>query len=161
MAAYVANISDPDYVRGKDILKRFYDANKILNSQKVNYTFDQMLSTLTSRKGSAAFIESLGLGINASGFSNSKVQNAMSALAKIANGKIPGSNQDFRNFLINEGYKVSFVDAVTYVTTESVKDIVKGAQQVGESFLFTGKLLTYALPIIIGVVVYFWVMKQK
>lgn len=159
--AYVANTSDPDYIRGKDILKRFYDANKAVASKNVNYTFDQMLTTLTSRKGNVAFIESLGLGVNASGFSNSKVQNAMYNLAKKAQGKIPASNADFRNYLIDEGTKVSFVDAITFTVVESAKDVVKGAQAVGDSVILTGKLLNYALPVIAGVVVYFWVMKQK
>lgn len=159
--AYVPNTSDPDYIRGKDILKRFYDANKSVASKNVNYTFEQMLSTLTSRKGNVAFIESLGLGVNASGFSNSKVQNAMYNLAKKAQGKIPASNADFRNYLIDEGTKVSFVDAITFTVVESAKDVVKGTQAIGESVIFTGKLLNYALPVIAGVVVYFWVMKQK
>ena len=161
MAAYIPNKSDPDYIRGLDILKRFYDASKTINSSAVKYTFDEMVKTLEGRTGQKAFVEGLGLGVNASGFSNSKIQNAMTSLAKQAKGKIPAKNQDFRDHLIDESRKVDFVDAVKYVAVESAKDVVKGAQAVGESVIFTGKLLTYALPIIVGTVVYFWVKKQK
>ena len=159
--AYTPNKSDPDYIRGLDILKRFYDASKSYNTSKVKYTFDQMIKTLESRSGQAAFIEGLGLGVNASGFSNSKIQNAMVSLARQSNGQIPEKNQNFRDYLIDKSKKINFVDAVTYVAVESTKDIVKGAQAVGDSVLLTGKLLTYALPLIIGTVVYFWIKKQK
>lgn len=159
--AYVPNKSDPDYIRGVDILKRFYDLNRQMNPSKVNYTFDQMLTTLQGRTGQKAFIEGLGFGVNASGYTNSTIQTAMMNLAKQAGGKIPEKNVDFRTALLDEGTKFDFVDAVTFVAKESAKDVIQGAQAVGESVLLTGKLLTYALPVIAGVVVYFWVMKQK
>lgn len=162
--AYTPNKSDPDYIRGLDILKRFFDASKTINSSAVKYSFDEMVKTLEARTGQKAFVEGLGLGVNASGFSNSKIQNAMTSLAKQANGKIPAKNQDFRDHLIDESRKVDFVDvvsAVKFVTVESAKDIAKGAQAVGDSVILTGKLLNYALPVIVGVVVFFWVKKQK
>lgn len=159
--AYVPNKSDPDYVRGLDIVKRYYEEAKKIYPKYVTYSFDEMLTSLQSRKGQQAFLEGLGLGINASGFSNSQVQSAMHRLAVKSSGKIPSRNQDFRDFLINEGTKVDFVDMVTYVAKESAKDIISGAQAVGDSLILTGKLFTFAFPFIVGVLVYFWVKKQK
>lgn len=146
MAAYIPNKSDPDYIRGVDILKRFYDLNKSLYSSKVNYTFDQMLTTLQGRTGQKAFIEGLGFGINASGYTNSTVQSAMRKLAEQARGQIPSKNSDFRNVLIDEGTKVNFVDAVSFVATESAKDVVKGVAKVGDSVIATGQVLSFIMP---------------
>lgn len=161
MAAYIADKNGSDYLRGADALKRFHTAAKSLFPKNVNYTYDQLLVTLSKRTGQVAFVEGLGLAINSVGFSNSQVQTAMYSLAQKAMGKIPSKNGDFFNHLQDEGYKINFVDAVTFVAKESVKDIVVGAQAIGDSVLLTGKLLTYALPVIAGVVVYFWVQKQK
>lgn len=161
MGTYIANKSDPDYIKGLDTLKRFHSASQSLFPKNVTYSFDQLLSTLASRKGQVAFIESFGLAINSVNFPNSKLQSAMYSLAQRSQGKIPSKNSDFFLYLQNEGAKIDFVDAVSFVTKESVKDIVIGAQAVGDSILFTGKILNFALPVIVGVIVYFWVMKQK
>ena len=161
MAAYKPNLNDPDYIKGLDTLKRFHSSAQSLFPKNVTYSFDQLLSTLTSRKGQVAFVESFGLAINSVNFSNSKLQSAMYSIAQRSQGKIPSKNSDFFLYLQNEGAKIDFVDAVTFVTKESVKDIVVGAQAIGDSVLLTGKLLNFALPAIAGIVVYFWVMKQK
>lgn len=161
MAFYTQNKSDPDYIRGLDIVKRFYDYSKSFYPGQVKYSFEEMLKTLESRTGQVAFLEGLGFGVNSSGFSNSKVSNAMMKLAKQAKGQVPAKNQNFRDFLIDESRKIDFVDAGVYVFVESSKDIASGLQVVGDSVLLTGKLLTMALPVIVGIVVYYWVKKQK
>ena len=161
MAAYVVNKSDPDYIRGADILKRFYDLNRSLYPSNVNYTFEQMVTTLQGRTGQKAFIEGLGFGINASGYTNSIIQNAMKKLAEQARGKIPSKNSDFRNILIDEGTKINFVDAITYTAAETAKTVADGAVSIGESIINTGKLVNLFLPVIAGVIIYFWIMKQK
>lgn len=161
MATYTPNKSDPDYIRGADILRRFYDLNKSLYPSKVNYTFDQMLTTLQGRTGQKAFIEGLGFGINASGYTNSVVQNAMRKLAEQAKGQIPSKNSDFRNVLIDVGTQVNFVDAITYTAVETAKTVANGAVAIGDSVINTGKMVNFFLPAIVGVLIYFWVMKQK
>ena len=159
--AYVPNINGVNYLRGADALKRFHTASRSLFPNSVNYSYEELIGTLTKRTGQIAFVDSLGFAINSVGFSNSRVQSAMYSLAQKAQGKIPSKNGDFFNHLQNEGYKINFVDAVTFVTKESVKDIVTGAQAIGDSIITTGKIFNFLLPAIVGVVVYFWVMKQK
>ena len=83
----------------------------------------------------------LGLGINLGEVPEYRVKSAMISLARNSGGKIPLSNNDFRDYLINEATKVSFTDAVTFTVVESTKQIAQGAQAIGESVILTGKLV--------------------
>lgn len=161
MAKYVADKNNPDYIKGLDALQRFYNSAKSFSPNNVTYSFSELISILSTRTGQVAFVEGLGLAINSVGFSTSKIQSAMSILARKSMGKIPSKNGDFFNHLQDEGYKINFVDAVAFVAKESAKDIVVGAQAIGDSIITTGKIFNFLLPAIVGVVVYFWVMKQK
>lgn len=161
MAAYKPNLSDPDYVKGLDVLKRFYDYSKSMFPKNVTYTFQTMIETLGARKGQVAFVESLGLIVREVGFSTSKIQSAMKSLAQRAQGKIPSKNGDFYMQLQDEGAKIEFVDAFKYVTVETAKDVGKGLVEVGNTLITTGKMLNFVFPALVGVVVYFWIMKQK
>lgn len=132
---------------GLKILRSFYDSSRANYPFAVQYSFDELVKTLESRTGGKAIAEGLGLGARLAEFSDSDIRDSMSALAKASGGKIPSKNGDFYAFMVDQGTKISFTGAIAYTATESAKDIVKGAQQIGDSVLLTGKLVTWLLPV--------------
>lgn len=146
---------------GKKAIQYFYDEQKRIYSSKAPRSFDELIKILEARKGGKNFLMGLGLGINFAEVPDYRVKTAMQTLARNSGGKIPLTNNDFRDYLINEATKVNFVDAVAYTVKESAKQITEGAQSIGDSVIFTGKMLNYALPLIVGTLVYFWIKKQK
>lgn len=152
------SLPSQDRARGLSILRQFYDSSKMLYPFGVTYTFEEMLKTIESRAGGKTFADGLGLGAIFAEMSSSDTYAAMNALAKKAGGKIPSQNGDFKNFLIDQATSINFVDAVVYTASESAKDVVKGAQEIGDSVLRTGKLVTWLLPV---AVIYFGYLYLK
>lgn len=152
------NLPSQDRARGLSILRQFYDSSKMLFPFAVTYTFEEMLKTIESRAAGKTFADGLGLGATLAEMNSSETYSAMNSLAKQAGGKIPSKNGDFKTFLIDQATSVNFVDAVVYTATESAKDVVKGAEQIGNSVLMTGKLVTWLLPV---AVVYFGYLYLK
>lgn len=146
---------------GRKAIQYFYDEQKRLFSSKAPKSFDDLIKILEARQGGKNFLLGLGLGISLAEVPEYRIKSAMLNLARNSGGKIPQSNNDFRDYLINEATKVNFTDAVTFTVVESAKQIANGAQAVGESVILTGKLINYALPFIVGVLIYFWVVKHK
>lgn len=134
---------------GLKILKSFYDSSRSNYPFAVQYSFNELLKTLESRIGGKTFVSGLGLAAALAEFDNSDISDSMYALAKAAGGKIPAKNGDFYAFMVDQGTKVSFTGAIVYTATESAKDIVLGAQQIGDSVLLTGKLINWLLPVIV------------
>jgi hypothetical protein len=145
---------------GEKVLKSFYDNSRRLFPFGAVYTYDEMKKTLTSRLGGKGFIEGLGLAVRLAEFDDSKIENSMEALAQSSGGKIPSSNRNFYDFMIDESTKINFVDAFQYTTTESVKDIVSGAEVIGNSLIDSGKLLTYVLPFAVLFFGYLYLKKK-
>lgn len=139
-----------DVERGKRAIKIFYDFWKVY-PEASKFSYEDLLRMLTSRRpmGGDAFLDGLGLGIREAGMSDSRVTAAMRNLALSSRGKLPAANMDFFNYLMNEATKINFVDAAIYVTTESAKDVVSGAQAVGDSIITSAKVLNFFLPLVI------------
>lgn len=133
---------------GIKVLKSFYNYSRGIFPFKTVYSFDQLVKTLEARKGGGpGYVESLGMSVRFAEMDDSKINSSMYSLAVMSSGKIPSKNSDFYNFMVNEATKINFVDAIAYTAVESAKDIAKGAQQIGDSVLLTGKLITYLLPV--------------
>jgi hypothetical protein len=145
-----------DHEQGLKVLRAFYDYSKYEYPFACTYSFQELLDTLHKRVGGKFIEDGIGLGVNSvDGFNDSKINSSMQALAKASGGKIPSKNGDFFAFMTNEATKVNFVDAIAYTATESAKDIVTGAQKIGDSVLLSGQLLTWLLPV---AVIYFGYM---
>lgn len=143
-----------DYEVGLNALKYFYNEQRSRFPKLALKSLDELVKVLESRKGGKNFLLGLGLGINLGEIPEYRVRTAMETLAINSGGKIPLNNNDFRNYLINEATKVSYVDAVTYTVIESTKDITKGVAEVGETVLTTGKVISFIMPFLPFIILY-------
>lgn len=151
-----------DIELGESVIKSFYAHWSTFPAAR-GISYAQLLNTLKVRRpmGGTAFLDGIGLGVRSAGMSQSKISNAMRNLAMKSNGKIPAYNMDFFTFLSNESVKINFIDAAAYVVVESGKDIIKGAQEVGDSLISAGKFLNFVLPAVAVLFVFFWLDKQS
>lgn len=149
-----------DIELGEKVLRAFYNYSRSAYPFASIYSYDELKRALTSRKAGQGFIESLGMSVRFAELSDSKINSSMKALAQASGGKIPSKNSDFYNFMIDEGTKINFIDALIYTATESAKDIGTGVQAVGNTLIDTGKILRI---IFIPVVLYFGyqILKKK
>lgn len=145
---------------GFKILKSFHDSSRSYYPFATIYSLDSLVKTLEGRLGQRNFVEGLGLAARLAEMSDSKINSSMKGLARASNGKIPAKNGMFYSYMVDAATAVSFVDAVTYTAKESAKDIVKGAQAVGDQVLLTGKILNFLLPAIVLYLVYVYVVKK-
>lgn len=141
---------------GLDLLKAFHESNKKSSSYKI--TFDQLVTMLESRTNQKRFINILGGSVLNSGTSKAQAIKAMETLGNNSHGRIPSRNADFISAIIQKATQFSYVDAAVFTVTESAKDIVHGAQVVGDTLINTGKILQLLFPI---AVVYFGYMFLK
>src|SRR5690606_18262889 len=100
-----------------------------------------------------------GIGLGAREISDYRIETAMRNMAIQASGRIPSNWQDFFKFLQNEAVKINWIDAAAYVATESGKDLLDGAEEIGKSVIFTGKILNFLLPAIVIFLVFFYLKK--
>jgi hypothetical protein len=149
-----------DLERGDRALRVFHSFWKIFPESR-SISYEKMLELLKKRPmGGNALLEGIGAGIREAEMPDSRVDAAMKKLAAASGGKLPAKNMDFFNFLMNESIQVNFVDAVVFTVKESVKDVAKGAQAVGNQLIFTGKMLNFLLPAIALIFVLFWLNKS-
>lgn len=117
------------------------DFNAFLEAVRVTYfpraTIDPLL-------------EGLGLGINSTGVSDSRVRSAMNALASQGGGKLPSRWTAFFDKIKNEAMNPGFLDMAAYVVRQSASDLVEGAQNVGNT-LIHGRYVIYG-AVLLGVV---------
>ncbi len=138
---------------GLEVLRSYY---RFWN--KPSITFDSFVEMIKARRpmGGEAFISGLGMGVREAEINSYRYTDAMRKLAIASGGKLPARNGDFFNYLSGVSINVNFIDAITYTATESAKDVLKGAESVGNSILTTGKILNFLLPAILLIFVFFW-----
>lgn len=138
-----------DFDVGTKVLKSFY------KYAGLKLTYEQMLERIQPNPIKRKIeIEGVGMGVNNVNddvvfLSDSKIDTAMKNLAKKSSGKIPSGIQIFFKYLQNEATNVTLIDALPYVVEESGKNLLSGAQALGDSLLTTGRILNFLLPLII------------
>lgn len=155
-----------DYQRGYDAIAYYHSAMRALYASSFRYSLPEFIAILKRLPGAKALEEGLGLGTRTAGpdetpLSESQVRRAMDNLARRGGGKIPSKYLDFFFSLSNEAVKINFVDAAAFVTVESAKDVITGAQSVGDSLITSFKILNFLLPAIVILFVYFWLNKKS
>lgn len=144
---------------GREALKYFH--NKALGYSNYDLNFDQLIAKVGG-KIPLKFLEIFGDTILNVELSTSKLKNAMESLADAGQGRLPQYQTAWFQALSNEAMNYSWVDAASFVSKETAKDIVKGAQVAGDSILTTLKGLGFVLPfIVIGGLIFFTYNKVK
>ncbi len=131
-------------------LKEFHNHSTLRYPQNYSMTFDE----LKSRVG-AITIQSIGFAILANNFDQKKVADAMDALSDQGEGKLPATANSWFAVIKDVSVHVDFIEALKYTAVASAGDIADGAAQVGDSVLFTGKILLTVLPIAIPAAILF------
>lgn len=128
----------------------------ILFQPKYSETLDSLIKVVGG-KNSTIFMESLGLAINSIGMSIGQVEDAMESLAIQAQGGIPIQSQFFQALSnrISNPTLMDYVKATPQVAGQSALDVVKGAAEVGNAVLDTGKTLLIIGPLLIVAAVIF------
>lgn len=109
-------------------------------------TFDEFLA-LYGKKG-LIYAEGLGLAINQNKISPSKVNSAMSSLAKTAQGRVPKDHNAYFGAL-NGATNISYLDLTKTVLSDVVASVSTGAQSLGNSVITSASWLTKLLPAIV------------
>lgn len=141
---------------GEKALRTYFGYMRSMYPATFKYSLPEFMVIISKLRGGKALAEGLGLGIRETEMSDSSVSVSMKRVAQMGGGKIPASMMDFFNALIKHSSNINFVDAAAYVVVESLKDAGKAAQAVGSQLIFTGKILTFILPVVILAFVYFW-----
>lgn len=136
-----------DSERGRQALTYFH--NYALSHYPKNYkrSLEQLITEASAKN--RFLLEGLGLAINSSEISDSKVEAAMSRLADAGQGRLPADWNSWFSILTSESVKVTFLESVPFVVTESTKDILKGTAQIGDAVLDVGKSLLTVGPILV------------
>jgi hypothetical protein len=151
-----------DYQLGEKALNAYWNASRQLYpgffSSFSAFTYKLQPSSVKLR----ILMEGIGLGIRSSEMSDLRIETAMRSMASQSKGKMPSSNHDFFRYLSNEATKIHWVDAASYVTTETAKDVLKGTAEIGDSIISAGRAINSILPILLvgGVLVYALVLLE-
>lgn len=143
---------DTQISKGREALLYFHNAS--VGYQNYGLTFDGLLTKVSKGKPTI-FLEGFGLAIESLdeggffSFGTSKVKDAMLALARKAQGRIPTNYSDFFSALSDEAMNYSFVDAAGFVGVETAKVVGTGLVDVGDNVITTLKGLNFLFPIII------------
>lgn len=132
---------------GLDAWKKFYNYLKMYHGNKVNYSFDEMMNSYGAKKN--IFISGWGDMIVNGSVASSRLESALIALAKDSQGRMLKNPIQVSNYIQNQATKIDWIEAIAYVATESTKDVINAAADVGDSLILTGKILTWLLPIIV------------
>lgn len=151
-----------DIERGREAMVYFH--NSMVGYPGYELTLDEMIEQVSKGKPQI-FLEGLGFAIISIDMRESQVRDAMTNLAAKCGGRMPANNVVFTNALSNRIQNISLTDWV-YGSPEIAlnigKDVVKGAQQVGDTILTTaGGLLAIAPLGIIAAVVFIGYMRTR
>lgn len=135
-----------DIDRGLSALKIFHNYSIVKYPQNYQIDFSYLQDLI--RKQNKFAIEGIGLQANSIEISDSQLDDAMKKLADSTKGKIPNW-QAFGSAMSGRIQDFSYMEAATYTTTETAKDLAKGAQEVGNVAIDTFKSLGMFLPIIV------------
>lgn len=144
---------------GRKVLRYFYNWNRLLYPKVFAYSFDEFLSSYGKKID--IYMDGIGLGVRSAGVSDSRIDAAMNALAMNSAGKIPSDYQVYFKYIQDEAVKISWMDAAAYVAKESASDILNGAKEIGDTLIFSGKILKFIIPLAVFVIAYFWVKRKS
>lgn len=145
---------------GLKVFRSYWNWSRAFNGSSFNYSFEQFLKVMQpNQKKLDILLDGVGGGVREAGVSDSRIETAMRSLAKSSGGKIPSNPMQFFYYLSNEATKINWLDATAFVVTESAKDIIKGAQSVGDSIITSAKIINFLLPAIALIFVFFWINK--
>lgn len=150
--------------KGREAMKYFH--NQASKYSGYALTFDQMLDAVGGGgQKTSIFLEGLGLAIDSIGdefLGGNKVENAMENLADQGQGKLPANRNAFFSALSGEAQNVSFIDASKVVAVETGKELLSGAQAVGDSVITTFQSLGAFLPLlVVGAVAFIVISKAR
>jgi hypothetical protein len=131
--------------------------NRSLKFEGYNFSYDTMLGVVAP-KSPQIFLEGLGFAITAIEMSSGKVKEAMEALADQCQGKIPNNQNYFFRALSDREQNITFFDwvkATPSIAADTAVDVAKGAQEVGNAVIDTGKSLLTIGPLVIVAAVLF------
>lgn len=139
-----------EYQKGKQALSYYHNAMIRYGKSLYPFSIDSLISSLTSRPFQKNFVEGLGSAIILAETSMSNVASGMETLARKGGGNIPANNNSFYQAIANDVRdNISYVSAASFVVAESAKDVINGAQAVGDKLILTGKILTFFLPVLV------------
>lgn len=130
-------------------LKEFHNYSTLKYPQNYSLTLDGLQSAVGKITK-----QSIGFAILANNFDDRKVADAMDALADKGEGKLPASPNSWFAVIKDVSVHVDFVEALKYTAVASAGDIAQGAQQIGDSVLFSGKLVLLLLPVAVVFILY-------
>lgn len=137
--------------------------NESLKFPVYNLKFDDMIKIASNGK-SSIFLDGFGMAVREIGIRESKVDDIMIDLARKSQGRIP-SMSSFFSALGTGASTLSFSDYLLeapVIAKDIAVDIGKGAVEVGNAVIDTGKTLTQFLPLVIaGSVIFIVIMKAK
>jgi hypothetical protein len=148
--------------KGRMALKYFH--NQALKYEGYNLKLDDLINRLGTPKQIPIHLEGIGDQIDMFQLPESKVEEAMEALADRGQGKVPpaGTSTPYENAIGGKAGEVNWVDATAYVATDVAVKVGDGLQVVGTSVLDTfGTLFKIAPILIVGAVIFIVVRRTK
>lgn len=147
---------------GREALTHFYNASKKFTA--FNYSFDQMLEIISgSPKAVQFFLDGIGtaiLEIQKDDFlTGNSVKAAMTKLADVSKGYLP-RKEYFYSALSTEAADVTFIQALPSVISGTATELVKGAQEIGNTLIDTGKIITMLFPFV-AIAALLFIVKEK
>ncbi len=140
-----------DIDRGREAIKYFHNASVYYPAYGL--TMDTLI-TRVAPGSEEIFLDSLGFAISSIELSTGALESAMESLATQAQGNIPKQAAFFRA-LSDQAQNFGVMDWMPYVAKESAKDVLKGAQAVGDAVIDTGKSLLVIGPLLVVMAVVF------
>lgn len=140
---------------GSKVFYSFWNWNRTFYPNNFKLTYSQFLESHGKKKD--IYIDGVGGGVRESKISDSRIDSAMRSLALASQGRMLSNPQKMFDFMMNENAKIDWVDAGSFVLIQSGKDVIGGAEQLGNSLIKTGKILNFILPAVLIIVVLFWV----
>lgn len=139
-------VGDNDFTTGRQILTYFHNASKKYPLYTLQ-TVDDLINVY-GKKG-PIIADGLGLDSRILDLSMSEIQEVMEDMAQAGAGKVPEHFLAYHNAIGQEAMNPSFWKALTWTTTETLKELHEPFAAVGQGLLSTMKMSKYMLPVII------------
>lgn len=136
--------------KGNEALKYFHNWSLGNFADKYLISFDE-LKEIYGGKQQDLQIAGLGDVINDLDMSSAQVEEAMRDLAMQAKGNVPHTTVFFQALgrRLSNLTPLDWVKATPEVALNSILDVAKGAQAIGNSVITTGKIATWILPVVV------------
>jgi len=128
---------------GREMLQEFHLSSLIFPNYKLS--FDELLEFYGSK--TPFLLEGLGFSLSLSTLDMDEAKSVMRRMARLSAGQVPANWLSYNSALAKESSNPGFFKTIKFVTSETVKDVITSASDIGGGLMFTAKYSKFLIPV--------------